>query len=575
MRIYKIIILFLLTLNLSSCFITKKSGTSNTNKDVKQEKAELNFKYSFFEANKNKMLGNYENAISYYIKCTEFLPEEPSPYYELAGLSVSYKDLVSAQKYAEKACKLDTENKWYKIMLADVSKRSGNLKRTVEILNELTVEYPEISEYHLELAATYLAMNKPNDAIKEYEFMEQNYGESELISYEKERIYSNMHDYNSSRKELVKLIKLNPGEANYYGILAESYLSAGNTIEAKKVYDMLLEIDPNNGIAFLSLSEYFRITENNDSSFSYLKKAFESDDVKIETKIQILVNNYTNQISISDNKAKSVELLTLLENNYPKEPKIYMIKADFLMQENKMEEASSFLKKSLELDKNNRNVWEQLLLIEYQLQQFENLEKDSKSAIEYFPNYASFYLFNGTALFLTQKYLEATKILKIGLNYVVDNDVQLMQFYIYLGDAYDSLKKYEDSDKYFDKVLEIDPVNDLVLNNYSYYLAVRSDKLDKAQEMSKIVIERNPGSANYLDTYAWILYKKGNYKSAIEYLERAIKLGGNNNAAILEHYGDALYKNKLPINALDAWKKANRIDPSDTLLKKIESKSIL
>ena len=574
MRIIKVIILLtVITIGFNSCFV-KKQGKVNTDKNIKQEKTDLNFQYFFHEGNKQKMLGNYDQAVAYFIKCTELKPEEAAPYYELCGLSVSYGDLASAQKYAEKAYKIDSENKWYKIMLADVSKRRGDLKRTIELLNELASEYPDVSDYHMELAVTYMAMNRPKDAINEYELLEKNFGESELIAYEKERIYEKIGDNASSRKELEKLIRLNPSEANYYGMLAEAYLSIGNTSEAKKVYDMLLEIDPDNGIAFLSLSEYYRIMKQPDSSFIYLKKAFASDDVTIDTKIQILINNYVRTLNIGTNKEKALELLTIIEEKYPKEPRTYMIKADFLLQENRLVEASEQLKKSLALDKNNRNVWEQLLLIELDQHRFKELEIESKKALEYFPNYSNFYLMNGTALFIQQKYDEAITILKTGENYVINNEVQLMQFYIYIGDSYDRLKDYENSDLYFEKVLEIDPDNDLVLNNYSYYLSVRNEKLEKAETMSKRVITRNPGNATYIDTYAWILYKQKKYTDAIIYLERALKLGGDKNAAILEHYGDALYKNNEKEKALNAWEKAYELEPSEELKNRIENKSI-
>ena len=564
MRKLKIIILILSIISLNSCFV-KRLGKTNTDKNTKQEKVELNFTYSFYEANKQKMLGNYDKAVGHYTKCTELKPNEAAPYYELAGIATSYNDLTSAQKYAEKAYKLNPRNKWYKIMLADVSKRQGNLKRTVELLEELAKEYPDISEYHLEIATTYIAMNKPNEALKEYEFIEKQYGESELIAYEKERLFSKMGDFSSSRKELEKLIKLNPSEANYYGLLAESYLSSGNTKQAKKVYDMLLQVDPDNGIAFLSLSEYYRVTEKEDSSFMYLQKSFASDDVSIDTKVQILVNNYIRVLSVGDKKTKAVQLLSILEKKYPEEAKIYVLKSDFLLQDDRLDEASVELRKSLKYDKNNRNVWEQLLTIEYQQQDFVNLEKDSKKAVEYYPNYAAFYLYNGIAAFYQKKYSQSISMFKLGLNYVVNNDVQLMQFYIYLGDVYDAAKDFENSDKYFDKVLVIDPDNDRVLNNYSYYLAVRNDKIEQAEKMSKKVVSRNPGNANYLDTYAWVIYKKGEFENAEKQLEKAIKLGGDKSAAIMEHYGDALYKNNKVDKAVEAWKNANKIDASEEL----------
>ena len=66
----------------------------------------------------------------------------------------------------------------------------------------------------------------------------------------------------------------------------------------------------------------------------------------------------------------------------------------------------------------------------------------------------------------------------------------------------------------------------LDLNNYAYYLSLVGRDLDKAERMSGKVIERFPNNSTYLDTYAWILFKKGNYTLAKFYMETAIKNGG-------------------------------------------------
>ena len=64
-------------------------------------------------------------------------------------------------------------------------------------------------------------------------------------------------------------------------------------------------------------------------------------------------------------------------------------------------------------------------------------------------------------------------------------------------------------------------------------------------------------------------------KTAIIELEKAINIGGEEDAAILEHYGDALFKNNQVEKAVEAWKKANNIESSEILQKKIKTKSIL
>ena len=60
--------------------------------------------------------------------------------------------------------------------------------------------------------------------------------------------------------------------------------------------------------------------------------------------------------------------------------------------------------------------------------------------------------------------------------------------------------------------------------------------------MSKKTIIAEPENYTYLDTYAWVLFNKENYKKALEYIEKAVQFKGSEDADILEHYGDILDK---------------------------------
>lgn len=48
--------------------------------------------------------------------------------------------------------------------------------------------------------------------------------------------------------------------------------------------------------------------------------------------------------------------------------------------------------------------------------------------------------------------------------------------------------------------------------------------MDKAEEMSYKTVKAEPNNSTYLDTYAWILFVKGNYAEARLYIDEAIKM---------------------------------------------------
>ena len=124
----------------------------------------------------------------------------------------------------------------------------------------------------------------------------------------------------------------------------------------------------------------------------------------------------------------------------------------------------------------------------------------------------------------------------------------------------------------------------MCLNNYAYYLSLKNEQLDKAEEMSYRTRRQEPENSTYLDTYAWILFMKGDYAHARTYMDKVVnpektdqelladeRLVGN----LLEHAGDIYAHIDEPETALRLWKLAKQKD-DDTctpqLKKKIKKK---
>ena len=59
--------------------------------------------------------------------------------------------------------------------------------------------------------------------------------------------------------------------------------------------------------------------------------------------------------------------------------------------------------------------------------------------------------------------------------------------------------------------------------------------------MSYKTVKAEPDNATYLDTYAWILFEKGNYAEARLYIDDAMKNDGGKSDVSMEHCGDIYY----------------------------------
>jgi tetratricopeptide (TPR) repeat protein len=68
-------------------------------------------------------------------------------------------------------------------------------------------------------------------------------------------------------------------------------------------------------------------------------------------------------------------------------------------------------------------------------------------------------------------------------------------------------------------------------------LADRGEQLKYALQLIERALELSPDNAAYIDSYAWVQFKLGNYELALTELKKAVDLL-NNDAVIYEHLGD-------------------------------------
>ena len=143
-------------------------------------------------------------------------------------------------------------------------------------------------------------------------------------------------------------------------------------------------------------------------------------------------------------------------------------------------------------------------------------------------------------------------------------------FYDIIGDASHDQGAYEEAYQAYEKALQYHPDNISVLNNYAYYLSLERRDLDRAEEMSYRTVKAEPQNATYLDTYAWILFEKGNYAEARIYIDQVIKVAKEEEMSpeVLEHCGDIhALTDDLP-GALEYWKRALEKGSESKLLKR-------
>lgn len=552
-----------------------RSGAEVVDKTTTPEVVQREFKQHFFNGQKDRLSGNMESAIKSFNKCIELIPGESAPYYEIARLYERQSRLEPAIGMMEKAIAIESDNIWYNGFYAQLNARAGRMTEAVETYRKIIEQHPTEYDYHFELAGAFIMMGQYDKAVEVFDELEQRLGTSEEVSMQKQMLYMEMEKPEEAINEVKKLVAINPEEMRYWGILAELYAEIGDREKALETYEKLLEMDENNGVLRLSMAEFYREEGDLERSFEEMKLAFKSADLEIDAKINVLLAFYRDTEHNHESLPQAYELCEILVKEHSNAAQAHSIYGDFLYRDNRLREAREQFGKAAELDKNRFIIWNQILILDSQLEDYEAMVNTSAEAMELFPTMPSFYLFHGVGLIQKESYEEAIESLLAGVDLVVDNFGQLAQFYASLGDAYHEIGEHEKSDEAYDSSLSVDEDNAFVLNNYSYYLSLRNKELEKALKMSRKANELQPDQASFQDTHAWVLYRLKRYEEAREWLEKALNNGGITQGTILEHYGDVLFQLERPAEALDYWKKAREAGGASELIdKKIADKKL-
>ncbi len=556
----------------SSCSSKKNLG-GKTEKQLTQKK-ENQFASNFIEATTQKIIGNYELAEKLFTEGLKIKPKSAATYFELSGIYDYKKEAVSCLESAQKAVSLNPENDWYKTNLAVLYQKYGLYEKSLELYEELVEKHPNRHEYLFTLAETYLMLDQKEEALKVYDKIQQNIGNTEELAKYKQNLYLELGQIDNAILEIENLIEENPSNPAYYGLLAELYEEKGESEKALELYNKVLEIDPMNENIRFALYGYYKEKGKREEAFEQLKKAFENPEASIETKIQILLGYLK-----TENKEKKEQgkvLADLLTVAHPTDSRSFTAVAEIYIQKDELEKALGAYKKSVKINPDQHLIWEQIVFLEADLQWYDSLVIDSEKALELYPTQPLYYFFSGLANIQKKEYDLAIDRLSVGKELILDNKKMLAEFYQKIGDAYHSKKEHHYSDENYDKALEINPNNPTLLNNYSYYLSEREERLSKAEEMARKANSLVPQNANFLDTYAWVLFKQKKYTEAEEQLQEALLYGGSNSAVILEHYGDVSFFLGKKATAIEYWNKAlKKGEGSPYLEEKIKTESYI
>lgn len=543
------------------------------------EEQQRKFDYYYLEAIRLKQAGDYDAAFDLLQHSLAINPHDASALYELAQYYLYLKQPERAEAALEQSVAAAPDNYWFAQALSQIYLQQNEADKATALLEDMVDRFSTRLDPLYSLLEIYNRQEDYDRVLDVLNQIEQRTGKNEQLSLEKFRIYLRKGDNKRAFGEMENLVAEYPKDLRYRVVLGDVYLQNGKKDEARDIYQQVLAEEPDNAMAMYSLAGYYEET-GQDSLYqqqldSLLLNRKVTTDVKSNVMRQLIIRNE----QAGGDSLRIITLFDRIMQQDPDEPDLPMLYAQYLLSKGMNQQSLPVFKRVLDIDPTNTAARMTLLGEAVRQKDYKGIVNLCEAGIESNPDMLEFYYY--LAFGYIQEDNRTDDVLSTcqkALAHVTSESKKevVSEFYAIMGDTYHTKGMTEQAFAAYDSALVYNPDNIVVLNNYAYYLSLERRDLDRAEEMSYRTVKAEPGNATYLDTYAWVLFEKGNYAEARLYIDDAMKNGGGESSGVAEHCGDIYYMTGDVDGALKYWKQAWDMGiRTDVLKEKIEKKKFI
>lgn len=535
--------------------------------------------YIFLEAEKQRNMGR-DDAFHHLLQYAHSLdPENSAIAYYLgysrlmkSNLSVSDSLFSSSLRMMRKHVDAHPEDKYEAMLYANGNMIANQVQEGLRVLKIQAERNPHSVEVQLSIADAYARLEDYRNAIAAYDSVQQWQGQSVQLSARKVRAYQALNDTVGAIGEMRSLLATAPRNVDYNLAMGNMMLMFGERDSALTYYDKAQQYEPENGATYLAKAQFYNAIGDSVNYDQQTYHALVSKDLDVASKVEVLADYARHLLVAKDSSARTENLFKVLIEQHPNEPQIRMLFSDYLAAKDDMKGAAEQMDYAVNLDPTDAQAWNRLLVLNIISENYEAAIAAGDRAIELNPNNIELYGYIAPAYYNIKQYDKAIEVYKKALAAVDSTDTEHRSMFLGgMGDAKFSMGDTIGAFALYDQAIEIDPNNVSILNNYAYFLTLCNRDLDKAERMSAKTVQAEPQNATFLDTYAWVFYKRKEYTMAQLYIEMAIKNERRPSSDIYDHYGDILLAVGNKQEALKQWKKALELDAGNKeLLEKVE-----
>lgn len=402
------------------------------------------FRDAFFDALRQKGIGNYDKALASLEKCLKLKPSEPSLYNELGKNQLLLKRYDDAYASFEKASQMDPENRWYLNGMYDVLYETKDWDRAIGIVRKLIPFDASLNE---DLVSLYMNTRQFDRALALINELNGSVGRSEKRDLYKADILSDPKYAGLEEEALRSRIKKDPKDESAYLELILLYSNSGQDAKAEGVTRQLETEIPTSDWAQVGLFKRHLANNDGEKAVAAMDQLLKSEKVDDKIKHRI-INEFLLFTQNNPQYAEALEKATVAFSG-DRQVKTAKEIGKFYQGKGDWDKAIAYYEK--DANDNPSDLETALLLLQGYTEKraYDKVEAKSGAMIEAYPMQPELYYYNGMAQNQLGQFQKAKDILLSGIDYIVDSPVLEANFNIQVGEAYNGLGDKANKEKYF------------------------------------------------------------------------------------------------------------------------------
>ena len=500
----------------------------------------------------------------------------------LGALQAIQKDLKNAEASIKAAAELSPARSTRRLLYARFKLEAGERDAARQILEAVVKEAPDYIPALIGLGEIALEDKKYDDcraALDKVLSRDPDNFDGGMLS---SRLKYSQHDLPGCVAVLERMSKVFSSSALVHFQLGAAYYASGDESKAIVSLNRALELDANMPSAVLLLAEIQIRNRNPDPALVSLAK-FKPNQPEYLT-AQLLRADACRQ---SGREREALAIYVALEKSSPKNVQIPLLTGAVLMQLNDPVAARQAYERALALAPESLTALEQLVNLDLTEKKYADAMQRIQAKVQTSPDEIQAQLLvakvqlaqdnraaaeatlhkiaaanpksDTPGLLLAQLYFDGKQMAKAKeqLSAAIEKNPKNIPAMMLLATMKENDQDYKGASEIYDRVLTADPKFSPALNNQAYLCSEFLNQLDRAYDFAQRARELLPFEPSAADTLGWVLYKRGNYASALSLLrESAAKL--TDQSEILFHLGMAQYMTGDEAGARTAFQSALR-----------------